>query len=480
MRFVEVATDVLVIGAGAAGLRAAISARSGGAEVVILHKTKGKRDSCSTMAAGWITQCPPDCSEEFEHQVVTVGGFLNEPRLAHVLAEDVVEAVPELEEFGVELLTPDGCGPRPPVPGLYQVKHEAGTPPGSGLTGPLAEFALNHGVRFLDGTAVAILAPGGRARGVVALDPAGTPTVIGAGAVVLASGGGACIFGRTDNPPGNTGDGFSLAYRCGARLVNMEFVSLVVHGDRLVELVLKDGEKRRDEILSKGFAHYFLGGAEMDADGRTSVPGLYACGEVTGGVLGALRLGGSAPADAIVFGRRAGRAVVRDVQPPDAKELVSAAEAEIERLRMSVSANGTPADRAIEELSRILWGGVGPVKNEQSLLRAQERIAAIRERGVSELGDNLAPVAQVLSICDVGELIIAASLLRKETRGAFWRTDYPEPDNEQWLRTIRLQFAKKPVLEVARLAGAGRQVRPIIAAGCHGYLEPAGKAHADH
>lgn len=471
----ELRTDVLVVGAGGAGLCAALAARQSGADVLLLSKMGSAAPSCTVRAWGGFTYAPPEQEEELFRQVVETGGYLNDQRLVEVFAAAAPRGIPKLSQYGVRLQVLDQADARGCL-GLTKIPGEGRTT-GAGLTEPLRTAALAAGVRFRYETMACCLASAeGRIAGVVAIDLREQRLLsVSAGAVVLATGGGACMYERTDNPDGTTGDGMALAYAAGAALVDMECVSFQFPASRLPEL-LAAGGSAGDDFLALGTAHYFLGGVRVDECCRASVPGLYAAGETAGGLFGAGRLGGTALADVVLFGAVAGE---QSAAWARAHGLVAIPPAvvsdEDERVGRLLRGDGVSADGIASRLRALMWNGCGTMKTASSLRSTADGIrelalSAAELRAVSAAG--LREVVECRNMLVVAALVCKSSTLREETRGCFWRLDFPEPDNTNWVRNIHLwqedgadRVAVKPVA-MTRLCSP---TPPRVGAGCFGY-----------
>jgi succinate dehydrogenase/fumarate reductase flavoprotein subunit len=177
-------------------------------------------------------------------------------------------------------------------------------------------------------------------------------------------------------------------------------------------------------------AHFFMGGMTIDRRGASTVPGLYGAGEVSGGIHGANRLGGNALTEAVVFGRIAGSSAAGDASPPPAMEAV-----EIQGREISEE-----TARAIRrEVQGLLWEGVGVVRSAGSLERSRDRWERARGsfRGSGGTGSAGPRWFEVRNRLLVSRLILEAALLRTESRGAHYRSDFPERDDRTWLGSIR-------------------------------------------
>jgi L-aspartate oxidase len=354
-------------------------------------------------------------------------------------------------------------------------------------------------VRRIEGTCLKLAVVDGRCAGAWVLTDDGLVEV-GATSTVLATGGVGGLFRATTNPAGATGDGLVLAWEAGAGLADVEFVQfhptalavddrqqrpLITEALRGAGAHVVDSEGRRflfehhsdgelaprdvvaraiaarrswldcrhidHDILEGEFftvmaacreagidprtdlipvapaAHYFIGGVQTDLDGRSSVPRLYAIGECSNtGVHGANRLAGNSLAEALVFGRRAARAIAGQragklKSLPDAPPLQSSEvslEEGWERVR-----SATTAALGIERRSTELAAVAGDLE----------------EIAILPLGPDLAAM-EMRAGAIMTRLIARAALLRPESRGVHYRTDFPQPHPE-WggvrLRLVR-------------------------------------------
>ncbi len=232
-----VETDVLVVGGGGAGARAALEASLAGARTVMA--VKGRFNSVGVHGAGATgtglsesgaffyfdpkTGYPlidpkewgPISLEEIlelDYQVIIqVGLGMADPKLARVLVQDAIPQRQQLEAWGVQI-----HGDR--------LKHH-----GLPLLAALRPLVLQNGVEVREETAVTdLLMDGGRCVGAVGIDFQGNPLVFEAGAVVLCTGGDAALYLHNFHPPCVTGDGYAMAYQAGATLMNMEFGQLFI------------------------------------------------------------------------------------------------------------------------------------------------------------------------------------------------------------------------------------------------------------
>jgi succinate dehydrogenase/fumarate reductase flavoprotein subunit len=181
-----------------------------------------------------------------------------------------------------------------------------------------------------------------------------------------------------------------------------------------------------------------LGGIAIDADCRTDVPGLFAAGEATGGVHGAARLGGDGLLDPIVFGARAGRSAALAVSGTSevSENAVQEARAAVERTLQDAAADLGALARLREQVKRTMWEQVGILRNGAAIAAAipvleevAEEVRATRVRSLRQFKTRL----ETLNLARVGRMIAGAAARRTESRGAHFRTDFPQRDDGRWL-----------------------------------------------
>ncbi len=421
--------DVLVVGGALAGLSAAIAARQGGADVLLLSEGQPGRSGSTLYANGYITSCPADQQDVLAEQILWTGGYLANPDLVRVLVERIGAANEQLQSWGLRMQ---------PVaetqqPSGLQMERVPRQPKGLAMGQVLAKQAVYEGVNVHAPYSVITLLrhPQTGILGALAVDMTSQELVaIAAPQVILATGGGARAFAHSDNPAGTTGDGFRLALEAGAELVDIELINFNVP-DVGVDSILAAGP---ESIEDQGGAHYFLGGIRIDESARTKVPGLLAAGEATGGVFGAARLGGSALAECLVFGLVAGEtAAQQNVNRSVQNELLEAelAQATAVWLPSTTGKVLAIADQQAE-IQNIAWKQVGFVKdaaNLQAAVHDLEAKLALIEQWRASSPAELVRLQKLRSILLTVLAAAAASLLREESRGNFWRSDYPRPDS---------------------------------------------------
>lgn len=364
-------TDILVIGSGAAGLRASATASGCGVQVVVLNK--GKFVNCTLWAdktyeiaggggCGFAAPLiPPDNPEKYYEDLSKVAEGRNIPELTYLFAEKSIDAFLYLKDSGVRFKKTQEGNPFA-VPEIWHsfpriLYSEYGT--GKEIIRVLKAEAISSGAKILDGFhAFRLLVRDGEITGCLAFSQNSKElTCFRCKAIILATGGAGRVFQYTTNPAGITGDGILLASDAGAELINMDLYSDIpmslrpVYGlgfvpqllfagvGASVEELLKSPEilwsynpsklslyefqskfpKTFKKLKSIGFnldsdtidlhwmAHFMLGGVHINTKAETSVKGLYAAGEIAGGITGKGRLPGTGIAEGIVFGEIAGK-----------------------------------------------------------------------------------------------------------------------------------------------------------------------------
>jgi len=540
-------TDVLVIGGGGAGLRAAIEAKRHGCNVLLVSESPvGFRNNTALSKATFIAgiKKPGDSPELYIEDTLAGGRFLNDLKMVKIAIREAEQQVSDLIKFGVNFKKKDGelligqeTGHR------YPRLVFGGSRRGIDLTMPLKDYAAKTGVKFTEGVLVSkLLQSEGALVGALAVNDKGQVFVFNAKSTILATGGLGELFQRHDNALGLTGDGYALAYELGITLRDMEFVQFYPttwgnHGSkicpfemyilegatmwnslgedilkrhgidnpvsvtryRLMRIIMEEVaegrgveggvtfdfttilEKRKQELYRDGLlrkgeypdkfqvapaVHYFLGGVKINEKAETGINGLYAAGEVCGGMNGANRIGGNALVEMFVFGTIAGEsAAVRasnvKLIPFSQREVKT----EVERLTKFTSDNSRgDIEELRQSLKRTMWEKVGVIRDEKNLKEARQKIAALREQLESasiSAPEQLPQAVKLSNMLMVAEMIGNAALMRTESRGAHYRSDYPEEDNKQWLKIIEVCRQKdKMNLSLAPVGGAEKYCKP--------------------
>lgn len=502
--------DVLVIGSGGAGLRAAIASRKKGLDVCVISKASPGKGT-STMVSGGVFAGTQEGISPENHLLRTLqaGRGINQQELVKILVEEAPQRLKELKQWGIKADFRKG----------YLYSKGAAPMWGREITRCLIDKCETLGTRFIGGIVVSDLKIGQGAAGVIAyVVETGEWLIICAKALVLATGGAGALYVRHDNPQRMLGDGYVLALEAGAMLHDLEFVQFYPLGiaesglpsflipprladcGRLVngkgeEIHDKYGiqerpaaEKARDRLSQALFtethrngqdvwldlrgisghdwfkdpfsastrkilgdrygaknkvlrvapmAHHVMGGVRIDAQGSTYVPGLFAAGEVTGGLHGANRMGGNALTETLVFGKRAGEAAAEWAKNNDdiAGRFIADHLKDIIQESSGDKTNLDPVQRT-GELRKIMWENGGILRNKNGLSLALEKIKTIQgEAAKLSFERNPLDVQRILELrfaARTASLILQASFKREESRGAHFREDFPDQDDENW------------------------------------------------
>ncbi len=527
----KIETDVLIIGSGGAGLRAAIAATEAGVKVLVVAKEHLK-DAHTGWAMGGINVAIKEPATPQIHFEDTINGgwHINNYKLAHIFAQEMPDRVRDLERYGVQFdRLPDGtyftwAGGKQSAP----LNLCAGDYTGREMMRGLLLEVERLRVPFLENHYVArLIQQDHKIVGALLIDnTTGQYKVVQAKATIVATGGGGNMYRINTNAPSNTGEGYAWGLDVGAVLVDMELVqfhptgmayppekrgTLVTekvrgnggilknkNGERFMqryqpqrlELAGRDEvtraiyqeiqegrgtehggvyldtthweEDKAEKIVPDVFAehmevgidirkqmmeitpsmHHMMGGYDISEWGETNIEGLLACGEVTRSVHGANRLGGNSIAEGQVFGRRAGLRAAAYVQTVDApkltQECIEAEERTLDTLLQRKE--GVKPTEILSRIKDVMWNDVGIIRDEENLLRAQREIEHLRQEAESLSAENIAELQSCLEIRDmlkVAEVIILAALERKESRGAHYRSDYPQMD-PTWEKNIRV------------------------------------------
>jgi len=491
--------DVVVVGSGAAGLSTALHAT--GAHVTLLTADTVGTDSASAAALGGLAAAVAITDSPGAHAADTlaVGGRANDPAVVDLVTAAAPAMVRWLDTLGTRFARDDDGWVLGREAGHRhdRILHAGGDATGREITRALAAAvaAAPHVTVHPRTRAVALLVDGGRVVGVLARRTASAEErrgtggdrddliVIGAGAVVLATGGSAAAWRDTTNPPASRGDGLVLAADAGADLVDLQYVQFhptaldcgtdplplltealrgagatVVdgRGRRFLDRIHPDAELAPRDVVARAIwqrraagrrvlldlrrvadlaqrfptaiascrahgldplaepvpvtpaAHYHMGGVAVDRDGCSTVPGLYAAGEIAcTGAHGANRLASNSLLEALVFGERVGRAV-RSATPPDDPSVARAVTTVDARL---VAA---PDPAAVAAVRRVLTRNVGVLRTGDGLRSAVDELDA---RAAPDAGGAVAAVARMVAV---------AALAHRERRGAHWRADSDE------------------------------------------------------
>ena len=492
-------TDVVVIGAGAAGLYTALALAP--RRVTLLTKGRLGASGASPLAQGGMAAALGDDDSPALHarDTVDAGAGLCDRTIVDQLTRAAPRHARNLAELGTRFdCSNDGrlALGREAAHSRRRIVHANGDGTGAEIVRALsAAAACAEHVRIEEEAfAEDLIVSAGRVTGVIMRTRDGLREYRSAGAVVLATGGSGRVYRYTTNPPESTGDGLAMAARAGAILADLEFVQfhptaldvtadplpLVTEALRGQGAVLVDergyrfladvhpaAELAPRDVVARAMwvhiesghrvfldarsavgrefptrfptvfalcgrhgldprvqclpvtpaAHYHMGGVASDARGRSSVAGLWVCGEAAStGVHGANRLASNSLLEAVVFGSSVAEDVRSVLDAFDGGELP-----DLTGLAASADGNvaASEADaRLVNEIWSTMWREVGLVRTEEGLRRALASLDAASAAPSGHAARNLILVAR---------LITAASLARRESRGGHYRSDFPLP-----------------------------------------------------
>jgi len=194
--------------------------------------------------------------------------------------------------------------------------------------------------------------------------------------------------------------------------------------------------------------HFNMGGLVADETGKTGIQGLYAAGEVVGGVHGANRHGGNALTAITVFGARAG---ISAADFADKTTIVDVSELAVEELErytgITLRETGFTPRHIMDQLRESMWENAGIVRNSEMLIAAFQKVQELRGASIrimAQPGRQLLDALEVPMALDTAEFIIRGAMERRESRGAHFRTDHPEEDPD-WVKTVILGKKDKAI-----------------------------------
>ena len=573
--------DVIIIGAGGAGLRAAIeSARSGAKTAIITKSLLGKAHTVMAeggCAAALQNADPRDGWKVHFHDTMKGSKWLANWRMAEYHAKEAPDRVRELEQWGAvfdrtrkNLINQRNFGGHT-FPRLAHV----GDATGLEIIRTLQERGIHEGIDiFMEYTVRTLLKEGDRVTGCVAYTRVdGDIHAFSAKSVVLATGGITRCWSVCSGSWEYTGDGHALALWAGAELRDMEFVQFhptgmvwppsvrgildtegvrgeggrltnsegsrfrfdyvpemfagdhadtIEESDQWVEEVVSgklatvrrppelltrdvvakainsevkagrgsphggaflDISHRGEEAILKKLpsmhhqfkelagvdiskepmevgptAHYVMGGVRVNAESQeTTVPGLFACGEVASGLHGANRLGGNSLSDLIVFGKRAGEYAAKRAkdlaQPAIDEEQVGRAIDDM--LAPLLREGGENPGQIYDEMRDMMQAKVGIIRTKNELDEALRDIKSFKERALAcssgtsrKYNSGWHQALDLINMADVSHAATLAAITREESRGGHTRDDFPTPEDDYWGQTLNIIWMENGEMKI--------------------------------
>jgi succinate dehydrogenase/fumarate reductase flavoprotein subunit len=221
-----------------------------------------------------------------------------------------------------------------------------------------------------------------------------------------------------------------------------------VSEERLTKLkpMLPKGASERRECIVSPTTHHTMGGIMIDSTTRTALPGLFAVGEVCGGMHGANRLAGNALAEIFAMGGIAGANAAINAKENDmSSEPEDQIKNERERLEALFSQDGEDSLSLIKSLKKMMWQKAGIVRSPDDLEKALAQIENFRSESLKcriAIPKDLMHNIGLQNMLLLSEMVCRSALLRTETRGSHCRSDYPQEDNANWLKNIVIRKEK--------------------------------------
>jgi succinate dehydrogenase/fumarate reductase flavoprotein subunit len=553
-------TDVLVVGGGGAGLRAAIEAGKKSLNVTLISKGQASKSGATLLAGADLTLdgkslnqlgfpgVPEDNKEKFFNDIVTQSFYLANQKLVEIYVEDAPKVIKELLDWGLK---------------VSHSEERAIDSDGKEISYPLYRIAKEQGIKIInDIMFLDILTSDNKVAGGIGLDiKTGEFLIFRARSIVMATGGWHKAYLYNAGSRELTGDGQAIAFRVGAALGNMEFVTFcsnvfhwppmwngniftyilhsIVGGELLntknekflekydPEIIrigtitewnksfisiasfqeclnkngtLHDGtyycwndlskneyEKKIEEYYPnwkyKGMdfrdlkykflndlpievgpsAEYFEGGILIDEKFSSTIAGLFAAGEATMSLFGANRVA-AATTEMLVEGAIAGKYAAEYAKDSKQKDINSEQTEKFSNKisRIIDSQGNIKPSHLLKEIQKTAYNNMGPIRTEKGIKEFLEYVNRAKNKDFKEMhiqgtsskeyNKELIEILEIENILTVLEVSAHAALMRSESRGVHYRSDYPFTDNNNWLKEIiivkeneNLQTTLRPV-----------------------------------
>ena len=535
MEIKTISTDVLIIGSGGAGSRAAIEVDDAGLKAIIVSKGLSFRSGCTGMAEGgynavFKTVDKDDSIEAHFNDTLKGGSYLNDKKLVEILVNESPKRLVDLENFGA-LFDRQESGEidqRPFGGQSFRRTCYQGDRTGAELLNALKEEIIKRDIECIEEVMItSLVTDGNQVIGATGLNLKDSSLIyFQAKATILASGGAGQLYPVTSNTFQKNGDGYAISYRAGANLVDMEQVqfhptgmvapeskkgvlvteAVRAEGGKLInsegerfmskyapekmELATRDVVARSiyqeiiegrgtenggvyldishldDDYIDEKLetmvlqfenvgvdikhgpievaptAHHFMGGLKIDTDASSSLENLFGAGEVCGGVHGANRLGGNALADTQVFGKIAGESASKAAKESELKTNDEMVQEEASRIEGLIKKGSIKPKEFKNRIKSLMWEKVAIVREEKTLNEALGQLQEMQKELVDldisdkkQYNTDLVTALEVINMLEICILTVKSAIIRRESRGAHFRSDFPESKDE-WKKSI--------------------------------------------
>ena len=535
MEIKTISTDVLIIGSGGAGSRAAIEVDDAGLKATIVSKGLSFRSGCTGMAEGgynavFKTVDKDDSIDAHFNDTLKGGSYLNDEKLVEILVNESPKRLVDLENYGA-LFDRQESGEidqRPFGGQSFRRTCYQGDRTGAELLNALKEEIIRRDIECIEEVMItSLVTDDNQVIGATGLNLKDSSLIyFQAKSVILASGGAGQLYPVTSNTFQKNGDGYAISYRAGAKLVDMEQIqfhptgmvapeskkgvlvteAVRAEGGKLInsegerfmsryapekmELATRDVVARSiyQEIIEgrgteKGgvyldishldddyidekletmvlqfenvgvdikhgpievapTAHHFMGGLKINTDASSSLDNLFGAGEVCGGVHGANRLGGNALADTQVFGKIAGVSASEAAKSTDLKTNDEQVQAEASRIEGLIKEGSIKPKQFKNRIKNLMWEKVAIVRDEKTLNEALKQLQEMQKdlenldvSDKTQYNTDLVTALEVINMVEICILTVKSAILRRESRGAHFRSDFPETKDE-WKKSI--------------------------------------------
>ena len=541
MEIKTISTDVLIIGSGGAGSRAAIEVDDAGLKATIVSKGLSFRSGCTGMAEGgynavFKTVDKDDSIDAHIHDTLKGGSYLNDKKLVEILVNESPKRLIDLENYGA-LFDRQESGQidqRPFGGQSYRRTCYQGDRTGAELLNALKEEIIKRDIECIEEVMItSLVTDGNQVIGATGLNLKDSSLIyFKAKSVILASGGAGQLYPVTSNTFQKNGDGYAISYRAGADLIDMEQVqfhptgmvapeskkgvlvteAVRAEGGKLInsegerfmsryapekmELATRDVVARSiyqeiiegrgtenggvyldishldDDYIDEKLetmvlqfenvgvdikhgpievaptAHHFMGGLKINTDASTSLDNLFGAGEVCGGVHGANRLGGNALADTQVFGKIAGVSAAKAAKSTEIKTNDDMVNAEASRIEGLIKKGSIKPQEFKNNIKKLMWEKVAIVREEKTLNEALKELQEMQKdlvnldvKDTKQYNTELVTALEVINMVEICILTVKSAILRRESRGAHFRSDFPET-NDEWKKSIVMNKEK--------------------------------------